>query len=127
MLDREKRVLLCDCTLPVIIGNGLRAHLYATTLYLLYGLFPVVCGEHINLWSCLNFLCAFLQLPFHLHPRLAIEQLCDLTEDEPDRTALLLSGSRRGNDFIFSNERELEKHFVIVRSFTEIKKFLIAG
>ena len=102
---------------PVILGNGIAAHLYALRLHMEYGVYPVLCGARKGLLDAVNLKCGFLQLSHKVDPRLNVEKLTDLACELDETSLILIPTSKADESFMSENASELSgRYFLISRT-----------
>ena len=119
-MSREQKALLRSGVLPLILGNGISAHLLSLRLLRRYGVPSIICGERKELLSYLNFKCGFLQLSNFENTRLASEQLTDFASDNEELTLLILPCTDKTRSFVKRSAPELESHYILFQDEKEL-------
>ena len=112
-MNEEARELLRDEVLPILLGNGVAAHRFASRLSRRYGVACLLCAEHRNLLDLLDLNTGFYRLS-RQSERLCAEQLSDLSELYSDRLLLLVPMSDAEREWLCRQAELLETRFVCV-------------
>lgn len=113
MEKSEDKELFKQTVIPVILGNGIRAHRLSLRFFFRYGVRSVICGKRKGLLDILDPVCDFLKL-YSDDSRLMCEQLSDISEDG-EFIMPLISVTDRLCSFVNENEELLESRFIICR------------
>ena len=114
-MDRaEDRELLRQILVPVILGNGIRAHRLCLRFYFCYGVRSIVCGKRRGLLDILDPACDFFKL-YSYDSRLISEELADLSESGGELIMPLFPAESEFMSFVAENEELLESRFIICR------------
>lgn len=109
----ERSAVLEQSVLPILLGNGLRAHLLALKLYLRYGVPSFVGGRQRTLWDLLNPFCDFYRLFWGENGRLLKEQLLSLAEEYEETLFVLIPTTKEMLDLLQAHTAELESRFIL--------------
>ena len=102
----------CDAVVPVILSNGVSAHVLAARFQSEFGLSSVLCGERKNILDLLALNCSFLRLDA-CGGRLSLEQLIDFSDAWRECVLVLVPTNDVGRAFISQNRDTLESRFII--------------
>ena len=109
----EAKELLRQCVVPVILGNGIAAHLLASRLFLKYRVPSLVCGQRRNVTNLMNPFCDFFRLYRQKDGRLAAEQLTDLADAYGDCLFVLIPLSEADQVMLRHHRNFLESRYLI--------------
>ena len=112
MTKETARELFCEAVAPVILGNGLLAHILALKLNLKYGLSSVLCGRKKNLLDLISLDCGFFSLS-EKDDRLRLEQLSDFSDTWNECILVLIPTTDADRRFIEKNRDALECRYLI--------------
>lgn len=116
MAKDERAELLEQSVLPVLLGNGPRAHLLALRLYFRYGVVSFVGGRKRTPLDWLNPFCDFYRLFWGESGRLLKEQLVSLAEEYEDTLFVLIPTTEKSLGLIREYVGELESRFILSES-----------
>ncbi len=122
MADRDTRRFLHENVLPVILGNGIRAHTISLRIFFKYGICSMLCAEQKNPLNFINLKCGFLQLQKLSSTSVAVEQLIDFADTYEDFKMILIPTDREGEDFLRKSRLSLESRYIIAESFFSAKE-----
>ena len=122
MAKDERTELLEQSVLPILLGNGPRAHLLAFRLYLRYGVTSFAGGSRRTLWDLLNPFCDFYRLFLGENGRLLKEQLLSLAEEYEETLFVLIPTTKEMLDLIHPHVSELENRFILSEPRTVTEK-----
>ncbi len=110
----EDKELLRQTLVPVILGNGIRAHCLCLRFFLCHGVRSIVCGKRRGLLDILDPACDFLRL-YSYDSRLISEELADLSESGGELIMPLIPTDGELANYVAENEELLESRFIICR------------
>ena len=122
MTDEDVKELMRDEVLPVILGNGIGAHMLSLDLLVKYGISSVLCGEKRNFLNLFDLKCGFLHFINDEDGRLCVEQLTDLFDDADGRIAVLVASDERWRGLMEQNAETLESRYILAYSREELYK-----
>ena len=102
----------CDTVVPVILGNGLSAHLLGFRLNTKKGLSSVLCGSRRNILDLLDLGCGYLSLSKE-RSRLSLEQLIDFADKWNECILVLIPLTDADRRFLEENREVLESRYLI--------------
>ncbi len=109
---RERRELLRESVVPILLDQTLRAHLLAWRLFLKWGVTSFLCGAKSNPLTTLDPVCRFLQTD-RGEGRLAAEQLTDFAENFGDCLFLLIPMTEANRAFAEAYASVLESRMIL--------------
>jgi hypothetical protein len=119
-VNTDKKELLSQLVVPVIISNGVSAHRLAFRLYMKYGVFPVLCGSRRNPLDLFDPFTDFLKVSDG-GGALLTRALKDYSGEMSDYILILLPADERDRLFLEERAAELESFYIIASSYEEFK------
>ena len=118
-MNSDKKALLSQLVVPVIIGNSSRAHKLAFRLYMKYGVCPVLCGARRSFFDLFDPFTDYLKAS---DGDLLLRTLKDYSEKMNDYILILLPADKKDRQLLESRASELESFYIIASSYEDFKK-----
>ncbi len=112
LTKRERRELIGESVVPILLGQTLRAHFFAWRLYLRWGAVSFLCGSQKNVFTSLDPVCRFLRTDRQAE-RLAAEQLTDFADAYGDCLFLLIPLTSADRAFVSDYASQLESRMIV--------------
>lgn len=109
---RERRELMRESIVPVLLDQSKNAHLMAWRLFLKWGVTSFLCGTKKSPMTSLDPVCRFLQTDRRVD-RLAAEQLTDFAETGSDCLFLLIPLTGADRAFAKEYASTLESRMIV--------------
>ena len=119
-MNSDKKELVSQLVVPVIISNGSSAHRLALKLYMKYGVSPVLCGPHRGIWDLLDPVTDLLRIPGESED-LFVRGLKDYSEKMNGYVLILLPADEKDRLFFEKHTRGLESFYILASSYEEFK------
>ena len=119
-MNSDKKELVSQLVVPVIISNGSSAHRLALKLCTKYGVSPVLCGSHRGLWDIFDPFTDFLRVPNESED-LFVRGLKDYSEKMNGYVLILLPADEKDRLFFEKHTRGLESFYILASSYEEFK------
>ena len=122
MISSVAREALNMSVAPILLGDGLRARVLATRIFLRYGIQCVICDEKQSAWRYLLRFGGFYKIIRSSEPRLLCEELERIAALSAGGLLILASCSGELSELLAACEQEIEKSFVIATADTLLDK-----
>ena len=122
MAKEARETLLAQSVIPVILGNGITAHLLSVKFFYRYRMTSLLCAARKGLLDYLDPTCDFLRLFRVTEDRLAAERLISLAEEYDETLFVLIPTSEEDRRMVQRYAAGLESRFIVAEPESVFRK-----